>query len=523
MWHSPGHSSPVTAFTRSPVDWNLFAVGYGDGSIRIWNKEGQGKEEGGDGKGEVEVRVRLDGHKSAVTVLKWDKSGTLLASGSRDTDVIVWDTVGEVGIVRLRGHRDMITALEFIIATELPSSTDSDNNEPSTSTSTSPTTSVGAATHLLTTSKDTFIKLFSLSTHHCVETVVAHRAEAWSLAFDSKTGTIISGGGEGEIKLWKLHPHVLFRSPSTSSTPSTAPLERAITPLALFNPSTTSSHTFHISQISFHPTLPILGIITGEKTVDVYKIRSEEELSKKVARRKKREREKKKLKAGGVGVEEEEDIDLGGIEYRERLVLWTVLRAGGKVRSFDWAPDTVKAKGDVSVRTSSPEYLSQKPNLRPSQILLSLSSNSLEVYKLPAAPSTPDLISIKQYTLDLPGHRTDVRALAVSSDDTLIASAANGSVKIWNRLTTKCVRTMEEGGYALCCEFLPGDRHVRLFPPSPTEYSLILTLFCINSWWSGPNPAHSFYTIYPHLLSPSPSKRTWDQFGQSQFDQTEKD
>ena len=36
--------------------------------------------------------------QSAVTALRFNKSGALLASGSKDTDVIVWDVVGETGM-----------------------------------------------------------------------------------------------------------------------------------------------------------------------------------------------------------------------------------------------------------------------------------------------------------------------------------------------------------------------------------------------------------------------------------------
>ena len=97
------------------------------------------------------------------------------------------------------------------------------------------------------------------------------------------------------------------------------------------------------------------------------------------------------------------------------------------------------------------------------QILTSLANNSLEVYNLPppASSKAPAVEPIKLLTLDLPGHRSDVRCLAVSSDDQLIASASHGTLKLWNVKTTKCVRTMD-CGYAICCSFLPGDRHVSL-------------------------------------------------------------
>ncbi|KAI5474485.1 hypothetical protein MNV49_003208, partial [Pseudohyphozyma bogoriensis] len=94
-------------------------------------------------------------------------------------------------------------------------------------------------------------------------------------------------------------------------------------------------------------------------------------------------------------------------------------------------------------------------------IMAALSNNSLEVYNLPPAGSSKaaPIEPIKLYSLDIPGHRSDVRTLCVSSDDTLLASAANGSLKLWNLKTTQCVRTMD-CGYALCSTFLPGDKHI---------------------------------------------------------------
>jgi U3 small nucleolar RNA-associated protein 12 len=55
----------------------------------------------------------LNGHKGAVTALRYNKLGSLLASGSKDNDVILWDVVGETGLFRLRGHRDQVPLLLF--------------------------------------------------------------------------------------------------------------------------------------------------------------------------------------------------------------------------------------------------------------------------------------------------------------------------------------------------------------------------------------------------------------------------
>ena len=54
----------------------------------------------------------------------------------------------------------------------------------------------------------------------------------------------------------------------------------------------------------------------------------------------------------------------------------------------------------------------------------------------------------------------------------LVADGPVGSLKIWNLKTGACIRTME-CGYAICCTFLPGDRHVRI---TGTASRLSLTL-----------------------------------------------
>ena len=80
------------------------AVGYKDGTIRVWDIV----------KGTCEMV--LTGHKGAVTAMAYNKTGSLLASGSTDTDIIVWDTVAETGLYRLKGHRDQVsTILSFFL------------------------------------------------------------------------------------------------------------------------------------------------------------------------------------------------------------------------------------------------------------------------------------------------------------------------------------------------------------------------------------------------------------------------
>ena len=46
--------------------------------------------------------------QTAVTALRFSRSGSQVASGGQDTDVIVWDVVAQAGLFRLRGHHGQV-------------------------------------------------------------------------------------------------------------------------------------------------------------------------------------------------------------------------------------------------------------------------------------------------------------------------------------------------------------------------------------------------------------------------------
>ncbi|KAI0254369.1 WD-repeat-containing protein [Lactifluus subvellereus] len=406
MWHETGHRAEVTCIERSPKG-GTFAVGYADGSIRLWDISSNS------------VVATFNGHKRAVTALAFDDTGARLASGSQDTDLILWDIVGEAGLFRLRGHRDQITNIRFL--SKYPSST------PSTSTTTS-------SRLLISSSKDTFVKLWDLTTQHCVQTIVAHRAEVWSLGLNSEQDLLLTGSNEGELKAWKIEPGALVDGIKESENGELSKVIHPVSTLPLASP-------HRVSQIAFHPTLPYLFVQSHDRSVEVFRVRTDDEIRKKHARRKKRADTKAAMGKGEKANNVPDKGDVEKVELADSFTPYLVVRATGKIKSFA-LPEGALPKGAT-------------------QLFFALSNNAIEVYSIPQYTKSKESLpeAARLYSLDLPGHRTDVRTLSLSSDDTLLASASNGSLKIWNARTTSCIRTLE-CGHSVCGTFLPGDQYV---------------------------------------------------------------
>ena len=102
----------------------------------------------------------------------------------------------------LRGHRDQITAIQFLCIAQ---------DQPSTSTAAAPGL-------LLTSSKDTFLKLWDLSTQHCIQTTVAHRSEIWSMVINQGQDLVFTGSGEGALKVWKVDHKALAQGLKETET-----------------------------------------------------------------------------------------------------------------------------------------------------------------------------------------------------------------------------------------------------------------------------------------------------------------
>lgn len=118
------------------------------------------------------------------------------------------------------------------------------------------------------------------------------------------------------------------------------------------------SSRHRVSQILFHPTQPYLAVQSHDRSVEIFRIRTEEEVQKKQLRRKKRAKEKKqqeqtkgnrrKIEPEAENDSQDMDEDLD-VKLVDLFTPYLVVRASGKIRSFDFGPGDTNAKGGTQV------------------------------------------------------------------------------------------------------------------------------------------------------------------------------
>jgi WD40 repeat protein/Leucine-rich repeat (LRR) protein len=194
-----GHTGPVTAVAFSADGEKLFSAGL-DGSVRESDVEtGEPNVTRGGksgihslaitGNGETlawgsseavlwepkEIHF-LKGHSGLVTAVALTKEGKLLASGSEDKTIKLWDVPAATERTTLKGHTQRITGLAF-----------------------SPDGKIVASA-----SADGTIKLWDSATGTERATLPGHSSGVTFVAFSVDGQTLASAGSDGTIKLWDV-------------------------------------------------------------------------------------------------------------------------------------------------------------------------------------------------------------------------------------------------------------------------------------------------------------------------------
>jgi WD40 repeat protein len=163
-----GHTDVINTLAMSS-DGSIVASGSLDNSVRIWNLA-LGKE--------IKVLSGQDGHSGAINCLAISPDSKTLISGSADGTLKLWDLPNGTLRKTLTGHTDEVNCLVI-----------SPNGK-----------------MLASGSLDNGIKLWSLPNGDEIKEIKEHSGSIWSLSFSPDGNVLASGGGlsDHSIKLWTV-------------------------------------------------------------------------------------------------------------------------------------------------------------------------------------------------------------------------------------------------------------------------------------------------------------------------------
>lgn len=103
-----------------------------------------------------------------------------------------------------------------------------------------------------------------------------------------------------------------------------------------------------VSQIAFHPTLPYVFVQSHDRSVEVFRVRTDEEIRKKHARRKKRAEAKTAMGKTENASAVADNGHIEKVELADLFVPYLVTRTTGKIKSFAF-PEEARTKDAFQV------------------------------------------------------------------------------------------------------------------------------------------------------------------------------
>lgn len=215
----PSIQSAFYSTKFSPDSKKISAAGW-DGMVWVW-----------DNSGATSPKLFFntqDAHEAPVNIVRFSSDGQILASGSDDKTIRLWDSADGKLLETFTGHQDRVTDISF-----------------------SPNGKLLASAADL---EDSTIKLWELATGKPIDTLTGHQAGIASVAFSPNGQRLASGGYDNTVKLWRLDGEswqLIHTLQTKSDDPGLA-----------------------IADLSFSPDGKILASASWDNTIKLWQVRS---------------------------------------------------------------------------------------------------------------------------------------------------------------------------------------------------------------------------------------------------------
>jgi len=443
---------------------------------------------------EVELVVQ-QGHSSSVYTVSFSPDGKIIASGSSDNTVKLWET-GSGSLLRtLKGHSNSVSAVSFSPDGKIIASGSGER------------ITIGSGVRIATGSSDNTVKLWEASSGKLLRTLEGHSSDVFAVSFSPDGKIIASGSEDNTVKLWESGSGKLLRtledhslsvsavsfSPdgkiiASGSEDNTVKLWESDSGKLLC---TLEDHSLSVYAVSFSPDGKIIASGSEDNTVKLWEVANGKLL---------RTLEGHSNYVEAVSFSPDGKIIASG-SWDKTIKFWEA--ANGKLlRTLEGYSDYVEAVSfspDGNIIASG----SRDNNVKlwesgSGNLLRTLEGHSYSVYTVSFSPDGKIIASgnedntVKLWESGsgnllrtLRGHSDYVSAVSFSPDGKFIASGSvDNTVKLWEAFSGNLLRTMEDDSYSVyTVSFSPdgkiiasgnGDKTVKLWDVS--SGNLIRTL-----------------------------------------------
>ncbi|EXA30335.1 hypothetical protein FOVG_18262 [Fusarium oxysporum f. sp. pisi HDV247] len=373
-----GHTFSVSSVVFSN-DGRLIASGSYDNTVKIWNVA-TGEEE-----------RTLKGHTGWVTSVVFSNDGKLIASGSYDETVKIWNVAtGEEECV-LKGHTHFVSSVVFSNDGKLIASGSYDNT----------------------------IKVWKVATGDEEQTLKGHTGPVTSVVFSNDDKLIASGSSDMTVKIWNVATGEEERT-LKGSYDETVKIWKVATGE---EERTLNGHTSRVNSVVFSNDGKLIASGSSDNTVKIWKVATDEE-----------ERTLKGHTSPVTSVVfSNDDTLIASGSWDNTVKIWKVA-TGEEERTLEghtFSVSSVVFSNDGTLIASG----SSDETVKIWKVATGSSDETVKIWK----------VATGEEKRTLKGHTSRVNSVVFSNDGKLIASGSlDKTVKIWKMATGEEKQTLKD-------------------------------------------------------------------------------